>query len=208
MGFPVSLFPRDISGSFRCPEVRVHEEDVPAESRASQTQARFSATHVDQSRSSCFEAAPETRPQSAECLRSRPKSEFLSTAMVSSRAVPAMSQWPTLKSRSQFERVYSQGKKQARRPFVLFYLEETSSEGHVAFVASRKVGGAVQRNRAKRLLRAAFRQVVATQNMPEGWWVLVARQAILQYKSHQVAEELLSLVNELATQSAPQPPPT
>lgn len=118
-----------------------------------------------------------------------------------------MSKWPTLKSRTQFERVYSQGKKQVRRPLVLFFLEEAPGAGHVAYVASRKVGGAVQRNRAKRVLRAAFRQVVATQKMPEGWWVLVARQAILQYKSHQVAEELLSLVNELATQSAPQPPP-
>jgi len=119
-----------------------------------------------------------------------------------------MSKWPTLKSRTQFERVYSQGTKQARRSLVVFHLEEAPGEGHVAYVASRKVGGAVQRNRAKRLLRAAFRQVVATQNIPEGWWVLVARQAILQYKSHQVADELLSLVNELATQSAPQPPPT
>lgn len=119
-----------------------------------------------------------------------------------------MSRWPTLKSRTQFERVYSQGKKQAHTSLVLFHLEEVSGEQKVAYVASRKVGGAVQRNRAKRLLRAAFQQVVATQEMPEGWWVLVARQAILQYKSHQVAEELLSLVRRLTTQSALQPPPT
>jgi len=118
-----------------------------------------------------------------------------------------MSRWPTLKSRTQFERVYSQGKKQARSSLVLFYLEVDPADGRVAYVASRKVGGAVQRNRAKRLLRAAFQQVVATQNIPEGWWVLVARQTILRYKSHQVAEELLSLVSEV-TQSALEPPPT
>ena len=119
-----------------------------------------------------------------------------------------MSRWPTLKSRTQFERVYSQGKRLTHTSLVLFHLEEVEGESKVAYVASRKVGGAVQRNRAKRLLRAAFQQVAATQKMPEGWWVLVARQAILRYKSHQVAEELLSLVRRMTTQSALQPPPT
>ena len=122
-----------------------------------------------------------------------------------------MSKWPTLKSRSQFERVYSQGNKQLRESLVLFYLqkaEDVSDELCVAYVASRKVGGAVQRNRAKRVLRAAFQQVEATTTIPEGWWVLVARRAILQYKSHQVAEQLLSVVKKLTVESTPQPPPT
>lgn len=35
----------------------------------------------------------------------------------------------------------------------------SSSPGRVAFVASRKVGGAVARNRAKRRMRGAFAQV-------------------------------------------------
>ena len=118
-----------------------------------------------------------------------------------------MSKLPTLKSRSQFERVYSQGNKQVREPFVLFYLKEVSEEAGIAYVASRKVGGAVQRNRAKRVLRAAFRQVEATIKIPEGWWVLVARQAILQYKSHQVADKLLAVVEMLTSDSTPPPLP-
>jgi ribonuclease P protein component len=118
-----------------------------------------------------------------------------------------MSKLPTLKSRSQFERVYSQGNKQVRQHLVLFHLKEASEELRIAYVASRKVGGAVQRNRAKRVLRAAFQQVEATTKIPEGWWVLVARRAILQYKSHQVADQLLSVVKTMATDSSSQPPP-
>jgi ribonuclease P protein component len=118
-----------------------------------------------------------------------------------------MSRLPTLKSRSQFERVYSQGNKQVREYLVLFHLVDVSEESRIAYVASRKVGGAVQRNRAKRVLRAAFQQVEATTKIPEGWWVLVARRAILQYKSHQVADQLLSVVKTMATDSSSQPPP-
>ena len=45
----------------------------------------------------------------------------------------------------------------------------------VGFTATKKIGGAVQRNRAKRRLRALAREVLATRAQP-GWdYVLVAR---------------------------------
>lgn len=98
---------------------------------------------------------------------------------------------PTLKSARQFDLVYSQGRKSTSRALVLFYLAN-GTERRVAFVASRKVGGAVARNRAKRLMRAAFRQVAAS--LPEfGWFVLVARREITGLKSGQVAEQLVEL---------------
>ena len=46
----------------------------------------------------------------------------------------------------------------------------------VGFTASRKVGGAVVRNRAKRRLRAAAAEVLAAQGLPGTDYVLVARQ--------------------------------
>jgi len=43
----------------------------------------------------------------------------------------------------------------------------------VAFVAGKKVGGAVQRNRAKRLLRARF--VAVSDRLAEGSYIFVAK---------------------------------
>ena len=100
---------------------------------------------------------------------------------------------PTLTRAWQFGLVYTQGRKRTCPVLVLFYLER-STDPHVAFVASKKVGGAVARNRAKRLMREALRQVVKAGLLPRGWLVMVARKDIVQLKSTQVAESLRGLL--------------
>jgi ribonuclease P protein component len=59
---------------------------------------------------------------------------------------------------SEFERVYRQGRSQANRFFVLYAFPraESDEERRLGISVSRKVGGAVLRNRVKRLLREAF----------------------------------------------------
>lgn len=113
--------------------------------------------------------------------------------------------WPTLKNRRQFDLVYSQGQKRTSRALVVFVLE-TAADDQVGFVASRKVGGAVQRNRAKRLMREAFRLVASSQTMPRGWLVLVARSGILHLKSDEVVEELRFLLERRSDVSGVPPP--
>ncbi len=52
-----------------------------------------------------------------------------------------------------------------------------AAEGRrVGFTASKRVGGAVVRNRAKRRLRAASRQVMTEHAAPDSDYVLVARE--------------------------------
>jgi len=101
--------------------------------------------------------------------------------------------WPTLKSQSHFDEVYSRGRRQVCAALVLIHLE-SAPDTRVAFVASRKIGGAVQRNRAKRLMREAFRQVETSASMPPGWLVMIARRDILRLKSVEVAERLRGLL--------------
>ena len=61
-----------------------------------------------------------------------------------------------------------------------------------AFIAARRIGGAVQRNRARRLLRAAWQQV--SPQVDEGFEVvLVAREAIRGARTQDLVAEMTEL---------------
>jgi len=63
----------------------------------------------------------------------------------------------------------------------------------VAVVAGKRVGGAVQRNRARRVLRAAWRQVAETAQGRDA--VLVARAPIVGAKSQDLVGEMTELLD-------------
>jgi ribonuclease P protein component len=67
--------------------------------------------------------------------------------------------------------------------------------GGIAFVASRRVGGAVVRNRARRILREAWRQV-EPQAKKDFEVVLVAKEAIRGAKTQDLVAEMTELLRK------------
>ena len=78
---------------------------------------------------------------------------------------------------AEFERVYRQGRSKANRFLVLYAFprEDDAGEGpRLGLSVSRRVGGAVDRTRVKRVLREAFWQ--EAERLPDGSdYVVVAR---------------------------------
>jgi ribonuclease P protein component len=60
--------------------------------------------------------------------------------------------------RALFRRVYEQGRKIQFRYFTAFILAKQDNGARIGVTTTRKIGNAVQRNRARRLVREAFRK--------------------------------------------------
>jgi ribonuclease P protein component len=97
----------------------------------------------------------------------------------------------TLRKPSQFREVYSSGGKIEGKCAVVFYYHPGVAPGETqfGFVASKRVGNAVKRNRAKRLLREAARQT-ADRLADKTWIVLVARTGIFNASYQELLAEL------------------
>lgn len=105
------------------------------------------------------------------------------------------------------ERVRQQGDSR-RHPLVILLVHPNDlNVSRFAFVASRRVGNAIQRNRAKRLLREAVRN-----HLPEllqGWdCVLIARPSLPQAQYAEAETAVLQLFKRAKLLIVPEPTET
>ncbi|MCK4235742.1 MAG: ribonuclease P protein component [Candidatus Krumholzibacteria bacterium] len=79
-----------------------------------------------------------------------------------------------LKKSSQFRLVYREGEREAGRNVVVCYLRKKSAGIVPGFVASKRVGKAYQRNRAKRQMREIFQRLKERITEKNLWIVFIA----------------------------------
>ncbi len=82
-----------------------------------------------------------------------------------------------LRKKDDFNAVYKAGKSVPDRYIVLFYKKNDLPYSRTAFLASKKVGNSVKRNRARRLMKESYRHFKDT--VPMGYdIVIIARNTI------------------------------
>jgi ribonuclease P protein component len=107
-----------------------------------------------------------------------------------------MSCYETLRRQQDFDRVFQQGRWRRTRAFALGVFERGDSDpARVGFVAGRGTGKSVQRNRARRRLREAFRQVVE-RPVAGADVVVLARGRVLDIKFAELTADMLKQVDE------------
>ena len=98
-----------------------------------------------------------------------------------------------VKENRDFRRAYNRAKSYVG-PFVIIYIMNNRNNGiRLGITAGKKIGKAVSRNRAKRVITAAFRECLPLidGNLD---FIIVARQRILTAKSTEVATAMMKLL--------------
>jgi ribonuclease P protein component len=142
------------------------EAHFPAEQPGPQAAARLSPSQRDRRRPQDPERPPRPRPQEAQRL-------------------------VTLRKRSDFLAA-NRGRRFSTPGFVLLvrHRDDDSNEMRVGFTVTKKIGGAVVRNRMKRRFRALARELLPAGGVPGADHVLIGREGGIERDFGLLREEL------------------
>jgi ribonuclease P protein component len=94
-----------------------------------------------------------------------------------------------LRKKKDFTRLYNKGNSKGSKHVVLFFIKNDLPYKRRAFLASKKVGNSVRRNRARRLMKESYNQL--SSDVKDGYDILfIARNNINGAKCQDVAKSM------------------
>jgi ribonuclease P protein component len=178
---------------------RVHQKDFSTQQPEAQTAPRVPLAHGDQKRPEDLGLASRQGPQASERLGRQPIDQNPGPIAVE-----------RLRVRREFLYV-AEGYSERRRLLVVqgrrrFPVRDIAGEG---FTTTKKVGGSVVRNRARRRLREASRLLLPLLGVPGADYVFIARQETGTAPWPRLLDDmetaLISLRRRFQTDGAPNP---
>lgn len=160
------------------------EENLPAEQSSPCKDARVQSPHVNEERPS--------RPE--EAARQRPQAVDSGALLKNTQSLPKDAR---LRNSSEFRLVYNKGERFDGALMTAFVFRNGFDSHRLGITASRKLSrSAVKRNRAKRLLREAFRlSGVELDGLRHRYdWVLNAKRGLLKVKAAEPSREFREIV--------------
>lgn len=102
-----------------------------------------------------------------------------------------MRSYLTIKENRQFQRAYRRGKSFVSPGLVTYIVKNNSNNLQIGITTSKKIGKAVQRNRCRRIIRAAFCEI--SPMISNGYdIVFVARAKTVYLKSNDILSAMKS----------------
>jgi len=175
------------------------EANFSAESNSAKADPRLPGPHEDEGWPRHPQAAAREGPEAARSHRR------VEVAVGSESPGRTFGRVDRLRSSREFQHVSRRGQRASSSGFVVIAAprrdQTHAGRGRIGLTVSRRVGGAVDRNRVKRRLREWFRRS-ATRTAGAIDWVVIARPGVAMLPSEAVAAELDGLCGRLLAEAS------
>lgn len=98
----------------------------------------------------------------------------------------------TLKRNTDFRRLYTRGTSYADPVLVTYFMKNRTGTCRVGITTSKKIGNAVERNKSRRLIRAAFQNVCREyEDCLQGWDIVFVARSRTRYRKSYDLEKVM-----------------